>query len=74
MTSFQPLPEEVRHFLDSLPDADLQKLTAWFAAGQSEMQQWNAGNAKGYQVRVEGGTAYFGDHYSIAARANAYVS
>jgi hypothetical protein len=69
MTLFQPLSEEVRQFLDSLPDADLQKLTQWFAAGQSEMQQWNTGNAKGYQVRVEGGTAYIGDHYSIAADA-----
>ena len=69
MTSSQSLPEEIQQFLDSLSNADLQKLAMRFAAGQAEMQQWNAGNAKGYQVRVEGGTAYIGDHYSIAADA-----
>lgn len=67
MTMFQSLSEEIRQFLDLLSDADLQTLARWFAIGQAEMQQWNTGNAKGYQVRVEGGTAYIGDHYSIDA-------
>ena len=66
MTGFRPLPAKIQQFLDSLSDTDLQTLAAQFATGQAEMQQWNTANARGYQVWVEGGTAYIGD-LSISA-------
>jgi Flp pilus assembly protein TadD len=65
VSSFQPASKKIRQFLSSLSDADLQELSAWFAAGQSGMVQLNADNAKGFQVQVQGGTAYIGDQYSI---------
>jgi tetratricopeptide (TPR) repeat protein len=65
MSSLQPASEKIRQFLSSLSDADLQELSSWFAAGQSEMLQLNTGNAKAFQVQVQGGTVYVGDRYEI---------
>jgi tetratricopeptide (TPR) repeat protein len=64
MDSFQSLPNEVRNLLEQLSDDNLQKLAALFT-GQVEMSQLNLGYAKGFQVRVSGGTAYIGNQYHV---------
>lgn len=64
MDSFQSLPKEVRDLLVQLSDENLQQLAASFT-GQAEMSQLNLCNAKGFQVKVSGGTAYIGDQYHV---------
>jgi hypothetical protein len=39
----------------------VQQINAEIGQGNSEMQQYNLGNATGWQTKVEGGTAYIGN-------------
>jgi tetratricopeptide (TPR) repeat protein len=52
---------DLRSFLETLGDEDRAALLAMLLEGSSQTLQINQGQAKGYQVRVEGGTAYIGD-------------
>ena len=49
---------QLQSLLNDLPETELQQ---WLEALQSNSTQINLGNAKGYQVKVTGGTAYIGD-------------
>lgn len=62
---------ELQALLDDLPDAVVQQ---WIAALQgTSPTQVNLGQAKGFQVMVQGGTAYIGDqiHVDVATLAAA---
>lgn len=59
MTASPNAREQVQAILNALPETELQQ---WLASLQGAgSTQINLGNAKGYQVKVEGGTAYIGE-------------
>jgi tetratricopeptide (TPR) repeat protein len=58
MTDLSNARSQLQSVLNDLPEAELQQ---WLKALQSNSTQINLGNAKGYQVKVTGGTAYIGD-------------
>jgi len=56
---------EIQAILKDLPDVALQE---WLAALRgAATTQVNLGQAKGYQVTVQGGTAYVGDQLNVDA-------
>ncbi len=56
---------QIQAILDDLPDAALQR---WLVALQgAATTQVNLGQARGYQVMVQGGTAYIGDQLNVDA-------
>ncbi|MBE9030883.1 tetratricopeptide repeat protein, partial [filamentous cyanobacterium LEGE 11480] len=52
---------ELQNFLGQLSDDDRARLLTLLLQGSNQPLQINQGQAKGFQVRVEGGTAYIGD-------------
>jgi CHAT domain len=53
----------------------VQQINAEIGQGNSEMQQFNLGNATGWQTKVEGGTAYIGNiHIHQPASENVHNS
>jgi len=61
--------DQIQTILNDLPDAALQKLLAALqgALSTAATTQFNLGQAKGYQVTVQGGTAYIGDQLNVDA-------
>ncbi|MGJ3246121.1 MAG: tetratricopeptide repeat protein, partial [Elainellaceae cyanobacterium] len=73
MSELRPLQEQILDILNGLPDEALQQLLDGLQTSQpnatpsSQPTQFNLGSAKGFQVTVQGGTAYIGDQLHIEA-------
>ncbi|MBW4463148.1 MAG: tetratricopeptide repeat protein [Nodosilinea sp. WJT8-NPBG4] len=61
--------DQIQAILKDLPDAALQELLVALqgAPSTAATTQLNLGQAKGYQVTVQGGTAYIGDQLNVDA-------